>query len=341
MSLPDLSVIIPVYNRGELIRHTLNSVHAASADLHVEIIVVDDGSTLPVADDLSRLGIEVSRVIRQENRGLLYARLAGLDAATGRHVLFLDSDDLVSSEKLRAHVRMLDDTGADVTYTDTARQDIDSTSGPTGAPTPNSPLTDTTDAAGFFIKVQPGPHSPAFRTTYLRARVAAALFPPSPRYNPVAEIWFYHNCAPFPARVAKSPGLAIVGSHPGERLTGCWERLAVASLAVQEAFARTCPLDTYEGRRARAFCATKAFTAWRALPRGFSPEFSRRLLCLWQNSPVPARAEGGKGFHLAARLLGPAAAAKLHHQVFAQPYASCRTLSDAEFAQLLSTLPPA
>lgn len=338
--MPDFSVIVPVYNRGELIRHTLASIHAASEGLHVETIVVDDGSTVPVVDELARLGVEVSRIIRQQNQGLLFARLAGLEAATGRHVLFLDSDDLISPDTLSAHVRALDAGPADVSYTDTAHQDIDSLSGPLGTPVANPPLVDTTDAAEFFINVQPAPHSPAFRTSYLRAKVAAALFPPSPLYNPVAEIWFYHICAPLPARVVKCSGLAIVGSHAGERLTGRWERLAVASLAVQEAFARACPLNTDEGRRARTLCATKCFNAWRALPRDFSPAFSRRLLRLWRASPTPAPTAGGKGFQRVARVLGSLGAAKLYRRLFAKPYAPCRTMNDADFNRLLAMLPP-
>src|SRR4051812_14693416 len=95
---PDLSVVIPVFNRGELIRYTLESVRRASAGLAVEVIVVDDGSTTPVADDIARLGYEPTQVIRQPNQGLLFARMTGLKHATGENVLFLDSDDLVSPD---------------------------------------------------------------------------------------------------------------------------------------------------------------------------------------------------------------------------------------------------
>lgn len=338
---PDLSVIIPVFNRGALVRHTLASVRAASAGLRVETVLVDDGSAPPLADDLARLGLAVDRLVRQENRGLLFARLAGLAAATGRHVLFLDSDDLVSADKLRAHVAALD-AGADVAYTDTARQTLDDATGPVGAPAPDAPLPATTDAAELFLTVQPAPHAPAFRTVYLRARRAAAPFPPSPLYNPVAELWFYHICAPFPARVVKCPGFALIGQHAGARLTNHWEKLAVASLAVQEAFARTCPA-TPEARGARAHFAAKAFTAWRRLPRDFSPEFSRRLLRLFATSPVrpPLTALGGPFFRTVARLLGPVNAGRLLRRVQAGPYAGCRTLDDASLARLLATLPPA
>ena len=337
----NFSVVIPVFNRGELVRHTINSVRRASNGLNVEIILIDDGSDVPLADDLARLGLSVDKLIRQPNRGLLFARLAGLAAASGRHVLFLDSDDLVSADKLHAHVVALD-AGADVSYTDTARQTLDDDTGPLGPPHPDAPLPEVSDSADFFITVQPPPHSPAFRTDYLRARVAAAPFPPSPLYNPVAEIWFYHVCAPFPARIVKCPGTALVCSHAGARLTDHWERLPVASLAVQEAFARTCPA-TPSGLHAHAQFAAKAFGAWRRLPRNFSPEFCARQLALWQNSPVPAPRPllGGPTFLAVARVLGITSAAWLFRCYQATPYATCRTLDDDALNALLHNLPPA
>ncbi len=165
--MPDLSVIIPVFNRGELVRHTVASVRAAAVDLAVELILVDDGSTVPLADDLARLGIGVDKLIRQPNAGLLFARLAGLAVATGRHVLFLDSDDLVSSEKLQAHVAALDG-GADVSCSATGRQALNDDTGPIGPCVADSFAELPQDSASFFIAVQPAPHAPAFRTAYLQ-----------------------------------------------------------------------------------------------------------------------------------------------------------------------------
>ena len=52
---PDISIIIPAYNRGALIRHTLASVLAASAGLTVETIIVDDGSTPQLSETLAQL----------------------------------------------------------------------------------------------------------------------------------------------------------------------------------------------------------------------------------------------------------------------------------------------
>ncbi|MFA6961798.1 MAG: glycosyltransferase family A protein [Opitutaceae bacterium] len=337
-SPPDLSVVIPVFNRGKLVRHTLDSVRAASAGLSVETVLVDDGSEVPLADDLALLGLHADRLIRQENQGLLFARLAGLKYATGRSVLFLDSDDLVSRDKLRAHIEA-HAAGADVAYSDTARQHLPA-DGPVGEPTHDLTLPETNDPADFFIKVQPAPHSPSFATEWLRTRVANALFAPSHLYNPVAEIWFYHICAPFAGRVVKCAGRAIIGEHAGGRLTNHWERLAVASLAVQEGFMRTCP-KSVEGLRAGEYFSAKAFGSWRRLPRGFSEEFCRRQLALYLLNPCkPSVASLGGGiFGAAARVLGVVTAGRLF-RLRNGSYESCRTVDDETFSSLMNALPP-
>ncbi len=338
---PDVSVIIPVYNRGEIIRYTLESVRRAAEGLSVEVIVVDDGSEPPAAESIARLGFAPEKILRQSNQGLLFARLAGLSAATGRYVLFLDSDDLISPDKLRLQIAAMESAQADVSYADTARCLLQGEYGALSISLDTS-CKATQDSADFFISVQPAPHSPVFRADYLRRIVAEALFPPSPLYNPVAEIWFYHNAAPRPARVVKVPGPhSIIGCHPGARLTNQWEKLGVASLAVMEAFARTCP-PTPAASKARQLVAENAFGAWRRLPRGFSPEFGRRLFGIWRrlNRDTDLRRLGGGGFQILAGLLGPVAAARLLQLYQGQSYERVRTMDDESFRQLMATLPP-
>ncbi|MBI4623777.1 MAG: glycosyltransferase family 2 protein [Verrucomicrobia bacterium] len=342
MSAPDLSIVIPIYQRGDIIRYTLESVRRAAADLVVETIIVDDGSPTPIAGTLDRLAFVPTKLILQSNQGLLYARLTGLAAATGRYVLFLDSDDLVTADKLTAQVAAMERGKADVSYTDSSATLL---AGEYDALTiiPQASSRATTDAAEFFVTIQPPPHGPMFRTAYLRSVVATAFFPPSPLYNPVAEIWFYHNAAPRPGRVVHVPGpRAIIGQHPDARLTNHWERLGVASLAIMEAFARTCPTDTLEAGRARQLVGEKAFRAWRRLPRGFSPEFCARTLAVWRKLAVEPQLSclGGRGFQALARLFGPVAAGRLLRQLQNRPYAGSRTMNDADFDALLRTLPP-
>ena len=338
---PDLSVIIPVCNRGDLIQHTLASVTAASTGLRVETIVIDDGSTPPVAASLNRLRFVPSKLVRQENRGLLFARLKGLSVATGRHVIFLDSDDLVGPQKFHLQLEALDANRADISYTDTARCPL-TDAGP-GEIVPDAPTLRTTDAAEFYLTLQPPPHSPIFRRPYLETVVASAFFSPTTLYNPVAEIWFYHNAAPRPATVIKVPGPhTIIGTHAHPRLTDHWEKLGVASLAVMEAFARRCPVDSPLALRARHLVGEKAFVAWRRLPRGFSPEFAARELALWEklHDRVDLARLGGIHFRQLAAAVGPVIAARTLQRVQNESYEKIRTLDDATLAELLAQLPP-
>lgn len=99
-----ISVIVPVYNRKEtLVRCVKSLLDQTFSDL--EIILVDDGSTDgsgAVCNALSREDIRI-RVIHKENGGVSSARNAGIEAAKGEYLMFMDSDDyaeLQMAEKL-------------------------------------------------------------------------------------------------------------------------------------------------------------------------------------------------------------------------------------------------
>lgn len=85
-----LSVIIPSFNVVDYIEECVRS---AISD-HVEVIVVDDGSTDGTAELLeSRFGQDPSVVlVLKENGGVSSARNAGLERATGSYIAFLDGD---------------------------------------------------------------------------------------------------------------------------------------------------------------------------------------------------------------------------------------------------------
>ena len=89
--LPTVSIVIPCFNQA---RYLPFAVRSAWAQTHrpVECIVVDDGSTDGTSDVAAGLG---ARVIRQANRGVSAARNAGLAAATGELIVFLDADDVL------------------------------------------------------------------------------------------------------------------------------------------------------------------------------------------------------------------------------------------------------
>jgi glycosyltransferase involved in cell wall biosynthesis len=108
---PDVSVIIPTYNRAAMLHEAIASV-LAQQDVRLELIVVDDGSTDGSCDDLASL-IETARGAAQvtfrlvrniRNRGVAAARNAGVANATAPLIAFLDSDDLWAPTKLRRQI---------------------------------------------------------------------------------------------------------------------------------------------------------------------------------------------------------------------------------------------
>jgi glycosyltransferase involved in cell wall biosynthesis len=100
-----VSVIIPTYNRAQLLSEALESALSQTyAD--VEVIVVDDGSTDTTDRVLSEYANRVV-CIRQQNAGPPAARNAGLRVCSGEFVVFLDSDDLLLPQKVELQVAYL------------------------------------------------------------------------------------------------------------------------------------------------------------------------------------------------------------------------------------------
>ncbi|HVN87181.1 MAG TPA: glycosyltransferase [Candidatus Binatia bacterium] len=96
--MPSISVIIPTFNRRDLVCEAVESV-LAQRDADLELIVVDDGSTDETDAALARFGDRL-RCVRQDNRGVSAARNAGVRHARGKWIAFLDSDDLWLPDKL-------------------------------------------------------------------------------------------------------------------------------------------------------------------------------------------------------------------------------------------------
>jgi glycosyltransferase involved in cell wall biosynthesis len=103
-----LSVVVPAYNDARLLTHTLRHIATQTVDASIyEILVVDDGSTDETPAVISAAAVEspVVRSVRLDrNRGRAAARNAGVRAARGPLIVFIDSDVLVPAEFLAAHL---------------------------------------------------------------------------------------------------------------------------------------------------------------------------------------------------------------------------------------------
>jgi len=95
---PLISVVIPTYNRGWMLKEAVESVLMQDYPSY-ELIVVDDGSTDDTPAILDTYGARIN-VVRQENRGVSAARNRGVREAAGSLIAFLDSDDLWMQGKL-------------------------------------------------------------------------------------------------------------------------------------------------------------------------------------------------------------------------------------------------
>jgi glycosyltransferase involved in cell wall biosynthesis len=96
--MPLVSVIVPTYNRAHVLDRAVRSVLEQTLR-DFELIVVDDGSTDSTPQVLGGFDHKL-RVVSQENRGVSAARNAGIAAARGELLAFLDSDDEWTAEKL-------------------------------------------------------------------------------------------------------------------------------------------------------------------------------------------------------------------------------------------------
>jgi len=110
MDVPRLfSVIIPVYNRADLLRQALESVDRQTLR-DFEVIVVDDGSTENLTTVIRDFEDRVT-FLRQNNAGPGAARNYGAAAARGEYLAFLDSDDIWFPWTLRLYAKAIEATG--------------------------------------------------------------------------------------------------------------------------------------------------------------------------------------------------------------------------------------
>lgn len=99
MNVPIISVLIPTYNRKDIVLEAIRSALKQEPN-NFEIIVIDDGSTDGTAEYLQGLNLSI-KIITQKNMGVAAARNRGIREARGEYIAFLDSDDLWLPHKLQ------------------------------------------------------------------------------------------------------------------------------------------------------------------------------------------------------------------------------------------------
>ena len=115
VTTPKISVIIPVYNVEKYLRQCLDCVVAQTLR-EIEIICVDDGSTDDSLKILNEYAASDKRitVLKQQNKGAGAARNAGMAAAKGEFLSFLDSDDFFEPNMLETMYDKAQEDGSDI-----------------------------------------------------------------------------------------------------------------------------------------------------------------------------------------------------------------------------------
>ena len=111
-----VSIIIPTYNRADLIERSVKSVLNQTYD-RIELIVVDDGSTDNTVEVLQDyIQSEKIRYVKKENGGCASARNRGISEATGTYLAFLDSDDTYRPDAIKNLADALSNSDADFVF---------------------------------------------------------------------------------------------------------------------------------------------------------------------------------------------------------------------------------
>lgn len=114
-----VSVIVPIYNTAEYLEKGIDSILGQTYK-DLEVVLVDDGSTdisAQICDRYSQMDKRVT-VIHKKNEGLVSARKAGVDLATGEFIVWMDSDDWIEKDWIERLLNEQKRTNADVVVAD-------------------------------------------------------------------------------------------------------------------------------------------------------------------------------------------------------------------------------
>lgn len=185
MKMPLVSCIVPVFNGERYLAEALESILTQSYP-HLEVIVVDDGSSDGTPDVIAQFGARV-RGLRQPHAGQAVARNRGIAAATGEFIAFLDADDLWLPEKIACQVerfRARPELEVSVTHIQnfwSADEPDGADAGETQSMEPMPGYASPTMLARRSVFARVGPYDAALRTAacrdwFIRAREQNVVF---------------------------------------------------------------------------------------------------------------------------------------------------------------------
>ncbi|HWS87111.1 MAG TPA: glycosyltransferase family 2 protein [Pyrinomonadaceae bacterium] len=239
-SRPLVSVIVPTYNYGRLIGHSLESLRAQTYT-DWECVVVDDGSTDDTAEVVARYAASDARIryVRQENRRQAAARNNGMRHSRGDYFQFLDADDLVEPRKFERQVEYLEaHPEIDVVYGDARYFSDDEMRErhlmPNGRDEERAPTVSGSGEAVVAALVRKDPIP--INTALVRRSVVERVGDFDERLSPVEDWEFWIRCAALGARFhyeVFDETYALVRCHPASASRSSGRRLLGAILLMR------------------------------------------------------------------------------------------------------------
>lgn len=120
---PEISVIIPVYNRGKLLLRALRSVYGQTFS-NYEIIVVDDGSEEGLYPVLDALKLKNLSYFKLPHKNANVARNYGIKQSKGKYIAMLDSDDEWLKHHLELNIRIIQKYNCEGIYSSVVVKDL-------------------------------------------------------------------------------------------------------------------------------------------------------------------------------------------------------------------------
>ncbi len=176
MSLPEISVIVPIYNVEKYLSDCLDSILSQTFQ-DFEVICVNDGSTDNCYQIIDKYALQDKRisVIHQENKGVSRARNVGIEQATGKYITFCDSDDYWHRDFLKIMHELITKYDVDMVSSDIV-------------PTKNRYSKNLSDLSNFKpkLKLIDNPFDYFLKTNKIRTGVPFKLY----RAEPVKQMRF-------------------------------------------------------------------------------------------------------------------------------------------------------
>lgn len=95
--MPDISIIVPIYNAEKYIDTCLNSL-LKQTKKELEILLINDGSTDKTEEVINKYSDNRIKYFKNKNQGIGKTRNFGIKKATGKYIMFIDSDDYISDD---------------------------------------------------------------------------------------------------------------------------------------------------------------------------------------------------------------------------------------------------